>query len=140
MSVGLLTWCNFVQSLVTTYSKKFERWYWRWRTLRAVAEAGPYSRIIRPELVSGKKGLYLGESVLILQHARIECLPCMGDGEIRIGDGTVINYYFHCAAAQGVTIGKQVLIAGRVYVSDHDHAWPRSDDPASLSHLTASPP
>ncbi|MCK5898333.1 MAG: acyltransferase, partial [Methylococcales bacterium] len=27
----------------------------------------------------------------------------------------------HCGAAESVVIGKNVLIAGRVYISDHDH-------------------
>jgi len=36
--------------------------------------------------------------------------------------------YFHCAAAVSVRIGEGVLIAGRVYISDHDHVWPGAGD------------
>ncbi|MFZ5998717.1 MAG: acyltransferase [Nitrospirota bacterium] len=41
--------------------------------------------------------------------------------KITIGDGTSIQLYFHCGAAKSVRIGKDVLIAGRVFITDHDH-------------------
>jgi acetyltransferase-like isoleucine patch superfamily enzyme len=46
--------------------------------------------------------------------------------KLSIGDGTAIQFYFHCGAAESVKIGKNVLIAGGVYITDHDHSF---DDP-----------
>ena len=70
----------------------------------------------------------IGRKVLIRKGARLETVG-PPDGEkpkIVIGDGTEAQFYFHCAAAESVTIGKKVLIGGRVFVTDHDHVY---DDP-----------
>lgn len=92
---------------------------------RKLGALGRYSRIIQPALMTGTKGIHLGNGVRIWPHARIECISAGGRrGVIRIGDDSSAQMYFHCAAAESVTIGRSVLIAGRVYISDHDHAWP----------------
>lgn len=41
--------------------------------------------------------------------------------KIVIGDGTTILFRFQCNAAQSVTIGKNVLFASNVLVTDSDH-------------------
>jgi len=46
---------------------------------------------------------------------------------MKIGDGTVVQFYFHCAAAQSVTIGQDVLISGHVFITDHEHACDHLD-------------
>jgi acetyltransferase-like isoleucine patch superfamily enzyme len=48
-----------------------------------------------------------------------------------IGDGTNVQFYFHCGAAASVVIGKDVLIGGRVYISDHDHVYDDVNCPAA---------
>lgn len=81
--------------------------------------------IDNPDLITGAKGIVLHSRVRIWAHARIECFNHGGkSGRIEIGEGTKVQMYFHCAAAESVRIGKGALIAGRVYISDHDHAWP----------------
>ena len=41
--------------------------------------------------------------------------------KIVIGDGVTILFRFQCNAAQSVTIGKNVLFASNVLVTDSDH-------------------
>jgi len=41
--------------------------------------------------------------------------------KIIIGDGCIILYRFQCNAAQSVRIGKNVLIASNVLITDSDH-------------------
>lgn len=112
----------------------------RWRTkrlLRGVACVGKDVRIDSPELLTGLDGLHLGASVTIRGHARIECIRFWGySGEIHIGQGTSIQLYFHCGAASRVSIGANVLIAGRVYISDHDHAWPEGGQQLIVNPVT----
>lgn len=92
---------------------------------RELGGLGRASVIDDPDMLTGARGVFLGDHVTIRGHSRIECVMTPPyRGEIRIGDGTVAQFYFHCGAANSVTIGKRVLIAGRVYVTDHDHAWP----------------
>ncbi len=79
-------------------------------------------------MLTGCRRVRIGKGVSILQGARIEVVT--NYGEIEIGDGTSIQLGFHCGAAKHVRIGKDVLIAGRVYISDHDHVFYHSEKPA----------
>jgi acetyltransferase-like isoleucine patch superfamily enzyme len=67
--------------------------------------------------------------VLIRKGARLEAVGPEGDGapKLIIGDGTAIQFYFHCGAAQSVKIGRNVLMGGRVYITDHDHSFDEAD-------------
>lgn len=40
---------------------------------------------------------------------------------IRIGSNVEVNDYVHIGAVDSVTIGNRVLIASKVFISDHDH-------------------
>lgn len=42
---------------------------------------------------------------------------------LSIGDGTYIGHYAHIVAMSSVHIGKKVLIADRVYISDNLHSF-----------------
>ena len=79
-------------------------------------------------MLTNPRAISIGKKVLIRKGARLEAVGD-SDGEkpkIKIGDGTSIQFYFHCGAAESVSIGKNVLISGRVYITDHDHVF---DDP-----------
>lgn len=94
---------------------------------RQLGSLGEYSMIMSPDLITGGKNIYIDRRVQIWPHARIECVTHSSrSGTLRIGEATKIQMYFHCAAADSILIGRDVLIAGRVYITDHDHAWPRS--------------
>lgn len=59
---------------------------------------------------------------------------------IEIGDNTVIHLNFHCGAADSVKIGRDVLIAGNVYITDHDHVFDHSGRPARWEEGLISKP
>ncbi|MGN6370725.1 MAG: acyltransferase [Phycisphaerae bacterium] len=104
---------------------KIHRW-WIWRRYRN--RFGWYARsafLDRPELLVNPKGLRIDWGVRIRPHARLECIEHNGRlGVFEVGEATSIEFYFHGSAAGRVKIGQRVLIAGRVYISDHDHAMP----------------
>ena len=79
-------------------------------------------------MLTNSRAISIGKNVMILKGARLEAVGKIDSGrpKIIIGDDTAINMYFHCGASVNVTIGKNVLIAGRVYITDHDHVF---DDP-----------
>ncbi len=77
--------------------------------------------------------LFIGSNVSIAHGARIDiirgALPSSYQGEIHIGDGTIIEPRVHMAAATRMMIGKHVLFAANVYVTDHDHGFLNPDLP-----------
>lgn len=93
---------------------QFRYYSFQWRSTLA-----PYDMLINPKAIS------IGKRVKIRKGARLEAVgPWDGQKpKLVIGDDTSINLYFHCGAAESVTIGSNVLIAGRVYISDHDHQY-----------------
>ena len=99
------------------------RWSWRF------GRFGFRSRLAKPDLLTRPRAIHIGRRVLIGKGARLEAVG--GDQheptpQIEIGDHTSIQMYFHCGAASRVRIGREVLIASRVHITDHDH---RTDDP-----------
>jgi lipopolysaccharide O-acetyltransferase len=104
---------------------RWQRW-WAWqRYRRRFAWYARSAYLAKPELLVRPEGIHLDWGARIRAHARLECLEHDGTlGHIEIGEGATIEYYFHAAAAEQVTLGQRVLIASRVYISDHDHAMP----------------
>lgn len=108
------------------------RWAWRF------GRFGFRSRLAAPALLTNSGRVRIGKRVSIRKGARIEVVR--DGGLIEIGDGTSVQFDFHCGAAESVIIGRDVLIAGRVYISDHDHVFDRLDcAPRRCGDLVASP-
>jgi len=85
-------------------------------------------------MLTNPKAISIGKNVTILKHVRLEAVgPWDGrEPKICIGDGTSVQFFFHCGAAKSVTIGKNVLISGRVYITDHDHLFNDPNYPPRL--------
>lgn len=98
------------------------RWKWRF------GKFGWRSRLKSCDILGNPRLINIGEKVTIYKGARLEAVGDTAKNvpKIIIGNGTVIHLYFHCGAASSVTIGHDVLIAGHVYITDHDHVY---DDP-----------
>ncbi len=79
------------------------------------------------------RAIEIGKMVRIFKGGRLEAVGNW-DGKnpkITIGDGTSIQAHFHCGAVESVTIGKDVLIGGRVFITDHDHEYNNRREPWS---------
>jgi len=106
---------------------------------------GENSRVWKCDWLTNPKGISIGNNVIIRKGARLEVIyDEEGNQEVHapkliIGDNTAIQFYFHCGAAKEVRIGKDVLIAGRVYISDHDHVYD-ADVPARGSRKIIAKP
>lgn len=82
----------------------------------------PGARLIRrPFYVRGKRNISFGHGITIGRSARIEAFGQTGEINIRFGEGVQINDYVHIGSVRSVTIGDRALIAGRVFISDHNH-------------------
>jgi lipopolysaccharide O-acetyltransferase len=84
----------------------------------------PGARLVRrPAYVRGRTSIEFGRGLTTGRDLRIEAFPSANSTTpvIRIGAGVEVNDYVHIAAIQSVTIGDRVLIASRVFISDHQH-------------------
>jgi len=79
------------------------------------------------------KQLYLGENCCINPYGWIECVKNYAgvghDPKIEIGDDSYIGHFVHIIACGHMRIGKNVVIADRVYISDNLHGFECVDKP-----------
>ena len=101
---------------------------------------GYKSIIIKPDLLLNADQMTIGDNVEIRKGSRLEARGAKTTSpKILIGNNTSIHFYFHCGAMESVTIGENVLIAGRVFITDHDHIFSDPASPAIYSKWNISP-
>lgn len=111
------------------------RLYWSTR----LAELGKRSDLAYPAHVHGGEHISIGKDVHIWREARLEVRAPEGV-ILTIGDGTKIQPHVHIGAIKKIQIGKGVLMASYVYITDHDHDISRLEDPpVSNRRVIASP-
>lgn len=93
----------------------------------AFAEFGRGSTLERPIRLAGTESIAIGDDVFIGAGSWLQTLGDPAHVVLEIGDGTEMAGNCTVSAAQFVKIGKRVLIARNVYISDHVHAF---DDPS----------
>lgn len=82
----------------------------------------PNARIIRfPFDLRGKKYIDISEGFTTGIGCRLEAYPERENKVLHIGRNVQINDYVHISAMQNVTIGDNVLIASKVFISDLNH-------------------
>lgn len=74
----------------------------------------------RPIVLSGMKGISIGNRVRIYPGLRMEVL---GEGKIKIEDDVSIGQNFHCTSAGNLIIGKNTTISGNTFVTNIDHEY-----------------
>jgi len=78
-----------------------------------------------PLYVTGGKNIEIGKDVHLGQRIRIETFEeyrgTHFKPRIKIGDAVGINHDCHIGAIESIEIGNNVLIASKVYISDHSH-------------------
>lgn len=123
--------CNLLMAIV-------HQACWRWR----FGGFGWRSRLGKCDMLTHPRGICIGRRVLIRKGARLEAIGSCDRKipKMKIGDGTVVQFYFHCAAAQSVTIGKDVVISGQVFITDHEHIYEHPDLSALRSREVRSKP
>jgi acetyltransferase-like isoleucine patch superfamily enzyme len=87
------------------------------------------ARIIRfPFDLRGKRHIQISKGFTTGYNCRIEACPPTNKKVLFIGDNFQMNDYVHITALDNVTIGKNVLIASKVYISDCSHGSYVGDD------------
>lgn len=85
---------------------------------------GVGTRMNQP-MISGHKRIFLGRNVFIRKHTWLAAEPVTGNKDCRlvIGDGTYVGNFCHFYASASIEIGRKVLFADKVYVSDNLHGF-----------------
>lgn len=92
------------------------------------------ARLIRfPIDIRGKRHISIGAAFTTGVNCRLEALPLKsGQGQILIiGENVQLNDQVHITACHNVTIGNNVLMASKVYISDVSHGSYAGDQPSS---------
>lgn len=82
------------------------------------------ARLIRlPFDIRNKRNIKIGKNFTSGFGCRIEAFPLEEYSKIciSIGKDVQINDYVHIGAVESITIGDNVLMASKIYISDHNH-------------------
>lgn len=96
------------------------------------------ARLIRlPFDIRNKKYIKIGNNFTTGFGCRIEAIPSdlKKINCIQIGNNVQINDYVHIGAVNSIIIGNNVLLASKIYITDHNHgsyAVSNSDHPMSI--------
>ncbi len=86
----------------------------------------------KDSVIVGARHISVGDNFVAHDRIRIEAIDRNGperfNPKIRIGDNVLINYDCHIGAVHLVEIGNNVLLASKIYISDHDHGTTSYED------------
>lgn len=105
-----------------------------------LGQMGRSTRLVHTK-VDGHARIFIGSKVYVNDRTWLACEPLTGDAnaKLTIGDGTYIGRFCHIYATSSIEIGKKVLIADKVYLSDNLHGYenihlPVIDQPIKQTH------
>ncbi|HEY3328871.1 MAG TPA: acyltransferase [Capsulimonadaceae bacterium] len=118
--------------------------YWSALYKPFLKSMGRGARLEKVYQLTAPHRISLGIGANVMQGARLEAFTAYReqtglDGEIVIGDGTIIGPYVHIGAAAKLLIGARVLMASYVFISDHDHGYADTETFVAYQPLTISP-
>lgn len=88
------------------------------------------STLQSPSSIFGGDMISLGSQVHVWHSARLEAFRSEPSiVRLQIGDDTVIQPFAHIGAAECIEIGRGVLMASHVYITDHDHDFSEPSSP-----------
>lgn len=102
----------------------------RWRIWYIVnkpkfKQLGLKSFISKPLSIEGIQNISVGNNVYVAYKTWLGAMPHTGfkDCELIIGDGCRIGNFNHIYATKSIRLGKNVLTADKVYISDNLHGY-----------------
>lgn len=84
----------------------------------------PHTRLLRrPIYIRGKKSIILGRRFTSGINLRLDAFPKSNKVgvSILIGDNVQVNDFVHIGAIESIIIEENVLIASKVFITDHNH-------------------
>lgn len=92
---------------------------------RYFGEFGVNSKLIMPLRLKNVQNIFIKENIIINKYVFLITVPSgeTSNPKIIIDDGSIIGHFNHIAAVNNVYIGKNVLTADKVFISDHNHNY-----------------
>lgn len=92
---------------------------------RQFGQWGRRTLVIAPIAIEGPDRIHLGDDVYVAAQTCLAAVPHTGDTTCRleIGDSARIGRFNHIYATRLIRIGRQVLTANGVYISDNQHGY-----------------
>lgn len=122
---------HFLSRVSARLRRSWERAASRWHAGRFAA-CGPGALIRAPRMIYGGRFMHIGAGFDAFPGLRIEAFDRHLDKQftprITIGDRVSINFDCHIGCVNEITLGNDVLLASRVYISDHSHGSPDYHD------------
>jgi acetyltransferase-like isoleucine patch superfamily enzyme len=86
---------------------------------------GKKNNVIFPLNIDGMQNISIGDNVNIAYKTWLAAVPLTGSEkcELIIGDGSCLGNFNHIYATRSIVIGKNVLTADKVYISDNLHGY-----------------
>lgn len=100
----------------------------------------PGARLIRfPFELRNHRYIDLGKGLTTGTGCRVEALPQrkVEKACIRFGNNVQLNDYVHIGAIEQIVIGNEVLIASKVFITDHNHG--SFDEHTAAEEVTVAP-
>jgi len=93
-----------------------------------IKKMGNNSYVYLPFIIRGGKHIFVEDDVIIAHGSWLNVVPEVAgitpnDYCLRIGMGTHIGHHFHLSCCNQVNIGHDVLIADKVFITDHHHRY-----------------
>jgi len=86
---------------------------------------GQYANLPKQLIIKNPQYISIGDGFSSLDNLRLEAWDAYGDQlftpELYIGNNVCFNTDVHIACINKVSIGNNVLMASRIYISDHSH-------------------
>ncbi len=104
-----------------------------------LGSCGNRARLAKVQQMTNPHRIHLADRVVIYPGARLDVIgpPIQQQyGMITIGSGTSIEPQAHIAAAAEMKVGRNVVIASHVYITDHDHGFSNIESSALDQPLT----
>lgn len=109
-------------------TESLSHWYWllktQWYYKRYFGNIGRRSRIIQPLRIKNADRITIGDDVMINKCCWLQTQQASkAVPELSIANGCVIGNFSHITCVGRVQIGEKVLLADRVFISDHGHEF-----------------
>lgn len=111
--------------LIIRIINKIKREYKEWRWRKTFKEFGKNSKLCRPLRIQGPKNISIGKGVKINDQTWLAAWPLTNKeyAKLIIEDNATLGDFNHIWATHKIVIGKRVLTANHVYISDNLHDY-----------------
>lgn len=105
------------------------RYFLETRFIYGIKDVGKRAIVYAPMQIDNPYGIHLNDHAFIHHFAWLMGAKAREDKGLIIGENTVIGHFSHLIAWKSVEIGKNVLIADRVFISDCTHEYKNCEVP-----------